>query len=247
MNKLRATLINEDNIAEHIAKICDRLVGPALVAIYDDRQGEAEPYQSGTGFVVKRSGHVIFVTAHHCLFGQNLDNPESPGDKCIFVDGALRRVGEVALSECAYVRDHDVAVMRVAGFQHALPEDVLLAPYENTAVVAVHGFLSRDFKRTRAGGGILKPKPFIFQQPSMGVEEGYLSFKFPRKGVVSGSKTRAVSPIPRGLSGGPIVDSIALARGQVGIAGVFTEWDQGIGKGATRQIINLAIDRLDDR
>ncbi|MBX9803331.1 MAG: hypothetical protein K2Y04_11280 [Caulobacteraceae bacterium] len=239
-------MITKDNIAEHIANACERLVGPALVAIYDAQEGSTVPFQSGTGFIVRRGNQDVLVTSHHCLFGKDPDKPENPGDKGVFVDGLLRPLGEVALSECAHDRDHDVAALCVDRFEHALPESAMAAHHEYTPLVTVHGFLSRDFRRTLAGSGILRPKPFIFQQPGNEVDGGFLTFRFPRKGVLTRSQTPAMSPLPRGLSGSPIIDSLALARGMVGLAGVFTEWDRGVGKGATRRVISAAIDQLFD-
>ncbi|MFN7110239.1 MAG: trypsin-like peptidase domain-containing protein [Brevundimonas sp.] len=239
-------MITEDNVAEYVASTCDRLVGPALVAIYDGRKGSSAPFQSGTGFIVRRGDQNVLVTAHHCLFGKDPDKPENPGDKGVFVDGLLRPLGEVALTKCAHDRHHDVAVVCVDRFENALPETAMAAHHEHTPVVTVHGFLSRDFRRTRTGPGVLRPKPFIFQQPGNKVDDGFLKFEFPRKGRLTRSQKPAMSPIPRGLSGSPILDSLALVKGMVGVAGVFTDWHEGVGKGATRLVISAAVDQLFD-
>ncbi|OKS46964.1 hypothetical protein PsaNZ62_29410 [Pseudomonas syringae pv. actinidiae] len=53
-----------------------------------------------------------------------------------------------------------------------------------------------------------------------------------------------VAPIPRGLSGGPILDAIALAQDRIGIAGVFTDWDAGVGSGASREVLVALLQML---
>lgn len=226
-----------------VAASSEVLVAPNLVAIYSDEGGKAEPQQIGTAFMLQHAGAHVLVTAAHCLYGQSEDQPENPGDKLVFQGGGLQRLGDVTTSELASDRGHDIAAVRVSGFESGIPEAALTHAHEHASVIAVHGYLARDFKRDRSVG-TLRPKPFIYQNKPLDCLKGRLRFKFPRKNFDTFTSSRVVAPVPRGLSGAPILDAIALAQGRIGIAGIFTEWDAGVGSGASREVLVALLQAL---
>ena len=226
-----------------VAASSEVLVAPNLAAIYCDEGGEAEPQQIGTAFILQHAGAHVLVTAAHCLYGQSKGRPENPGDKMVFQGGGLQRLGDITTSELVSERRHDLAAVMVRGFDGGLPGDALTHAHEHSPVIAVHGYLARDFKRDRTEG-MLRPKPFIYQNAPRDCVDGRLRFKFPRKNFDTYTSSRGVAPIPRGLSGGPILDAIALAQDRIGIAGVFTDWDAGVGSGASREVLVALLQML---
>jgi hypothetical protein len=232
-----------ETVSSIVAASSEVLVGPNLVPIYCNEDGEAEPQQIGTAFILQHAGARILVTAAHCLFGQSKDQRENAGDKLVFQGGGLQRLGDLTTSELVSDPHHDLAAVVVRGFEVGISEDALKHAHEHTSVIALHGYLGRDFKRDRTEG-LLRPKPFIYQNAPLNCLDGKLRFKFPRKNLDTFSNARVMAPIPRGLSGGPILDAIALAQGKIGIAGVFTEWDAGVGSGASREVLVALLQRL---
>lgn len=221
------------------------LIGPRLVAIYSDEEGKAEPDQIGTGFLLNYEGQSTLITAAHCLYGSTEDHRENPGDKLVFTGGTLKRLAEVTVSELNYSLDRDIAAVIVSGFSDLIPQTAITHAHEMAHVVVVHGYLARDFRRSKTNGA-LRPAPFIYQDKRLSCRDGNLRFKFPRKTFNTLTNERSVAPIPRGLSGCPMLDGIALLRGEIGICGVFTEWADGVGSGPSRQVLIELLQSLVD-
>jgi hypothetical protein len=160
------------------------------------------------------------------LFGAS--GSEAPDDKEVFVDGGLIRIGDLRQSEIKVDEAHDLAVVHVGIAGARLPSSVIAPP--TARIIALHGYLARDFRRSLAQG-VLRPAPFIYQNLRRPAKPGFVALKFPRKNIGTFTSTRAHAPIPKGLSGGPMLDAIALWHGHVSIQGVFIEHEQDVGLG----------------
>lgn len=203
-----------------------RLVLPSLVAIYEDRHvGDYKVAQIGTGFVVSWEDRALLITARHCLYGD--DGNGDPATKSIFVGGQLQRISALRTSAVMSVSEFDVAALFVDDMElsRCLPRSAVDGDSEVPTVGALCGYLGKDFKRS-ASAGELKPQPYFLALTKSSTQEpGYLQFPYNiRKGVNPQSGARKVKPIPKGLSGCPILDVAELYRGGAKIAGVFTEY-----------------------
>lgn len=232
-----------ENIAGIVASSSQRLVGPHLVAIYSVPEGASEIQQTGTGFLLMQRDDPVLVTAAHCLFGHPNGPPEAPGDKLVFQGGSLKSLGEVAKTSVVAERNDDIAAVRVGGFTDGIPEAAVDHPHEFAPVIALHGYLSRDFRRSRTSG-LLQPKPFLYQNRVLPLVEGTVRFKFPRRNFDTVTGKKVVAPYPRGLSGAPILDAELLRIDGIGVAGVFTDWTQGVGFGPSRPKLITLLDTL---
>src|SRR4051794_37865066 len=82
------------------------------------------------------------------------------------------------------------------------------------------GFLARDFKRQ---GDTLKPAPRVYTNVGIPVGAGLVGLRHPkRRNVNSMTREAAVTPLPSGLSGGPMLDTIELIKGKISIVGVLS-------------------------
>jgi Trypsin-like peptidase domain len=220
--------------------IADRLVRPSLVPIYIERSGK-QLEQFGTGFLVNYRDRPLLITAAHCLF-----NDSSVFEKHIFFEGRLRLLNELHTGEVISDPTNDLAVLYAdeLGLDRCLPMSCLVSGETTCGLISIIGFLGRDFKRELSKGSI-SPAPWLFhykrapKRPGKGYV-GILYHKSRNRDATSGELVQ--SPIPRGISGGPMLDTMKLREGKVAIVGVFTtyEQDRGLAYGETAQkVIDL--------
>ena len=209
-----------------------RHVLPSLVAIYDSHHvNPGNPVQVGTGFLLTHKSRPVLVTARHVLEGHNRD--KSPAEMAFHVDGKWAYVGDGNGSRYLYYgaegRDLVAFYADELGQRPLLPAPAASVRADGVRVIAICGYLSRDFKRP---GDQLKPQPLIHIDKFVGRKNGILSILYTkRRNVDSDTGERKVSPKPKGLSGGPMLNSVSLLKGTVEIVGVFTEQSDGVGRG----------------
>lgn len=218
------------------------LVQPSLVAIYASHSRRpTEPVQIGTGFLVAHSCRPVLVTAEHVLRGHNWK--ENPGDKAVHIGGSWVYIGD-GNGPLASAKDYDIAAIYMDGFPLSRclsPSSLSLQPLDATAVT-IGGYLARDFKRE---GHVLRPAPYIYSNRRLGICQGFVGLRYPkRRNIYTVTSKPAVTPIPSGLSGCPMMDTIELIRGCISILGVFT--DQGDGKawGVDSNILRALLNSL---
>jgi hypothetical protein len=218
-----------------IAENADRLVLPAIEAIYERPDGsDRATKQIGTGFRINWYERPVLVTARHTLYGHRYEKePEDPFAKHILFHGRLRGLFELRTGEVGYLEGHDLAAVFVdeLGVAGSLPMSSLLPTEATCRLVSIYGLLSRDFRRQLSTGS-LHLKPYIYTNIREDSGSGYTVVLFPKHKNRDGRTGKMVqAPIPRGLSGGPMLDANQLFRGNVSIAGVFTDYEQGRGLG----------------
>ncbi len=200
-----------------------QLVLPYTVAIYSPLDTERVE-QTGTGVLVQNQGFRFLVTAKHCLFGETGD--ENPGEKAIFLPGhGLTQVGDLQRNEVHSCAAFDLALVVLDEVSNdcCLPASSLPDVTSQPAFVTMCGYLVRDFRRNLALE-TLAPQPFIYSNVGAQQPEGFVGLKYEKnrnKSTMSGR--RVMAPIPRGLSGGPMLDSNSLESGIVRVVGVFTD------------------------
>lgn len=210
-------------IGENIA----RIVQPTLVPIYaSNAKDPTLPDQVGTGFILSHNSRPMLVTAKHTLFGH--DGKDEAGEKAFCADGNWVYVGDVN-SEVYFAKDRDIACFYADQLAGRPCLEICNISTTPSSPITIGGWLARDFKRP---GATLQPKPFIFTGTSEEIADGLLSLQYRRSKVKSiNSEMLQTAPIPRGLSGGPMLNSARLALGQVSLVGVFTEQDDGSARG----------------
>jgi hypothetical protein len=201
------------------------LVQPHLVAIYHEgTRPKVKTKQIGTGFIIGHQGRSVLITAKHALYGHNGD--ENPGEKEIFVAGSLKMIGHLSSHEVVRAKDHDLVAMYVSEFSEAecIPLSSLCSVDATLRVVTIQGFLARDFRRdTRTG--ILRPAPRIYTNSRKDCGSGYVGLSYPKnRNRSTDSAKKVMAPRPSGMSGGPMLDGDKLAKGQISIVGVFTDY-----------------------
>ena len=175
--------------------------------------------------MIDHQGRSVLITAKHALYGHNGD--ENPGEKDIVVAGSLKMIGHLSSHEVVRAEDHDLVAMYVTEFseEQCLPSSYLCSVDATLRVVTIHGFSQpRDFRRD-ARTGILRPAPRIYTNSRSDRGSGYLGLSYPKnrnRSTDSGKKVMA--PRPSGMSGGPMLDGDKLAKGQISIVGVFTDY-----------------------
>ena len=209
---------------------CQVLVQPHLVAVYEEKTDpKVKTDQIGTGFLVTNKGRPVFVTARHVLYGHAFD--EDPAEKAVMVGGSLKRVGQLQSIQFVNATEHDITVFYADefGLERCLPTSALCADKCKPPMLMIHGYLARDFKRERRTG-MLRPAPWIYTNAAADMPSGYIGLRYPKsrnRNTDTGKKVMA--PRPSGLSGGPMLDSMMLMKGQVSVVGVFTEKPLGQG------------------
>jgi hypothetical protein len=220
--------------------LADRLVRPSLAPIYIERPGKP-PEQSGTGFLINHRDRPLLVTAKHCLFD---DGPAL--EKLILFDGGFRPLGSLQAGEIISDPNNDLAVLYVdeLGLERCIPVSCLIPGETTCGMIPTIGFLARDFKR-ELSKDIFSSAPWLFhykrapKRPGQGYV-GILFHKSRNRDATTGELVQ--SPIPWGVSGGPMLDTMKLSEGKVEIVGVFTtyEQDRGLAYGETAQkVIDL--------
>ncbi len=220
-------------VAEFFKKIkanALQLVLPHLVAIYkDDGVDPNTAEQVATGIAIIANGRSALLTAKHALQGENFD--EEPGDKSIFVSGALRLIGELRSHEVCFAAHDDLAILYVDEFspKECLPSSCLTYPYGPKKAVTIMGYLLRDFHRDRKIG-VLRPAPRTYTNSWRNYGDGYVALRYPKnRNRSTDSGLRVTAARPHGLSGGPMLDAEMLANGRVSIIGIFTEAPRELG------------------
>jgi len=213
-----------DYVAKAVRE-AELLMQPHLLAIYSDDAAVSnggQPVQIGTGFLVSSTKLPVLITAEHTLYGH--DGTQDPTKKLIFANNNLSRFDTLQVQ---FKRTGSFDVVAIHGLN--LPGKPLLPPTawrpggSTPRVLTVIGYLARDFHRS-AAGGMLRPQPFAFTNRSTGLRNGRLAMEYPHHRVVgtfSGRKVQA--PIPQGLSGGPILDTLGLLQRRLILLGIFTE------------------------
>ena len=230
------------------ADAAESLVLPSLIAVYSDHEvpgGTVMPRQTGTGFLLAWRSRVALVTAKHVLFGH--DGKDAPGRKSVFAQGGLRHLDELRWSTIGSVSEYDVAAIFLDAFplEHCLPQFSLDTPAA-PKLATVFGYLARDFKRAHTAGR-LTIRPNIYTNRVRSIENGIIRFHYPQKtNLDTSSAERVVAPIPRGLSGGPLLSTNQLRQGQVQVIGVFFAWDAGVRYGVTADTLPPLLDELVD-
>lgn len=209
---------------ENVKKIADQsrdLIQPSLVAIYLENS-DGKPDQIGTGFVILHNERPLIVTAKHVLFGHDYD--EDPTEKLIFMNGKLVHISESGINEICKAEEHDLCIFYADNMEisKCLTEYSLHSKQcEPLKVLTIHGYLSRDFRRSE---GVLRPAPKLYTDKVVEYEEGYVAICYPKnKAKNTDSGERVKTAIPRGMSGCPILNSVELYKGNIEIAGVFTD------------------------
>jgi hypothetical protein len=213
----------------------DRLVLPAIVAIYERPDGsDRATKQIGTGFRINWSGRLVLVTARHTLYGHRYDKePEDPFTKHIVFNGRLRGLFELRTREVGYLEGHDLAAVFVGelGLPGSLPMSCLLPTEPTCRLVSIYGLLARDFRRELSTGS-LRPRPYIYTNKRAASGLGYAGVFLPKHRNRDGRTHKIVqAPRPVGLSGGPMLDANKLLDENVSIVGVFTDYRQWTGHG----------------
>jgi len=210
------------------------LVQPHLLPIYDETTGSrAMVRQIGTGSLLAHRGRAVLITAKHALYGH--EGEENPLEKAVFVAGSLKMIGHLSSSEIVPAKDHDLVALYSKDFspEQCLQSSHLCAVQAPPRVVTIQGFLARDFNRSLSKG-MLSPAPYIYSNSLKECGSGYVGILYPKsrnRDTDSGHKVMA--PIPRGISGGPMLDAARLTIGRISIIGVFTDYcrERGIAFG----------------
>lgn len=227
-------------LTAEIAANFQRLVQPSTIAIYASHGSRPDtPVQVGSGFLMMHQSRAVLITAKHVLRGHAFN--EDPAEKAVHVDGTWVYVGDGSRTLVEPVgRDLSVMFMDEFALGQCLgtPSSLPL----NSKIITMGGYLSRDFKRS---GNTLRPAPRVYTNVAVPVAPGMIGLRHPRRrNVNTPTGASAVSPTPRGLSGGPMVDSLALLNGTVVLLGVLTEMSSGIARGEDVDVITQAIAAL---
>lgn len=227
-------------LTAEIAANYQRLVQPSTIAIYASHGSRPEtPVQVGTGFLVLHQSRPVLITAKHVLRGHTFQ--EDPAEKAVHINGSWVYVGDGSRT-LAEPAGRDLSVMFMDEF--AQGQCVVLPPSTSPKpkLITIGGFLSRDFKRS---DNTLRPAPRVYTNVAVPAAPGMIGMQYPnRRNVNTSTGALAVSPIPRGLSGGPMVDSLSLLKGAVVPLGVLTEMSGGNARGEDVGIITQAIAAL---
>lgn len=204
------------------------LVLPHLVAIYAPID-EARVEQVGTGICINFNARQFLVTARHTLFGHMGD--ENPGEKAFFSSNRLWQIGDLTAPHVFSSPQFDLAAVELRGNEQrqSVTPNHLYAGSERPTFITICGYLARDFRR-HLGAGTLAPLPFSYSNYSVATPRGLIGLRYPKRRNRDAKTRRLVmTPTPRGLSGGPMLDSTCLAQGKLSIVGIFTDKPEGKG------------------
>lgn len=164
---------------------------------------------------------------------------DEAGEKAFHVNGNWVYVGDVD-SNVYRANERDIACFyadQLAGRPCLEISNISTAP---SSPITIGGWLARDFKRP---GATLQPKPYIFTGASEETADGLIGLQYRRSKVKSiTSEMLQTAPIPRGLSGGPMLNSARLAPGQVSLVGVFTEQEGGTARGEPSAVLQQLLE-----
>jgi hypothetical protein len=225
-----------------IDKASLKLVQASLVPIYVERDGPLRPLdQVGTGFLIRHQNQTFLGTAKHVLRGK--DHDEDPWAKVVIASGRRFYLNDLHHTGLVEAVDEDVAIIHIKEFEteRCLPSDVL-GEWRSARLLTIHGFLSRDFKRNAAANTTF-PKPWVITNAVGNPSARWIEMKYPRSRFRDAqSKLVVTAPIPAGISGSPMLDSLELFWGKVRILGVFTEQDNGKARGEWAAVVRRLLD-----
>lgn len=212
-----------NDVMQLISDNAVKYVQPCLVPIYGQRlEPRHTEVQVGTGIRVLHNECTFLVTAKHVLFGH--DGTEDASDKCIFAGGGLHQLGYFRPADVYHA--FDLAVVRINAFaaDPCLPSSCFSEGIEFPNLITMIGFLARGFRRSvqeqRLGNQVR-----VFTDHRVDFNAGYPALRHIRKRVVdAGSGVRVRAPIPKGMSGGPMLDGVALYHDRISVIGVFTDF-----------------------
>lgn len=198
---------------------CEELVLPHVLAIYEPID-EARVEQIGTGILVAHDNRHFLVTARHVLLGT-----ANAGDLAIVVDDRLRQIADLANPNVYGSPEFDLAAVVIDGFpaERGLHAAHFAPTSDPPPFITICGYLARDFRRSTREGR-LEPAPYIYSGRSVAAAQGLVGLEYPiNRNRSTTSGRRVMAPVPRGLSGGAMLDSLALHEGIVRIVGIFTD------------------------
>lgn len=210
-----------------------KMFAPSIQPIYE--QPTINPFQIGTGFVLSYNNRTLLVTAGHVLFGH--DFKASPNLKRLHIGKTLLRLNSED-REVNYSKEKDIAVVEMSELEEIKPLtiDNFLPAGERGKTLSILGFLSRDFKRR---GRSLASKPYMYTGNAIQTADKIVMEYTHRKNLDPNTGERVVNPIPRGLSGCPMIDTTAtLESNTPKIVGIFTEQDNGTARGTDILYLN---------
>ena len=220
-----------------------RLVEPSLIAIYGANESRPEvPEQVGSGVLIQHRDRPVLVMAKHVLTGQNFD--EDPAEKAVMVDGRWVYIGDSG-REVIQSKDLDLVVtcMDELATKKCLSADRITGSASIPKIASIGGYLARDFKRSQVDG-VLRPSPLVYSNITTKMPCGKIGLKYPKRHNVTDEGEAVFNPIPRGLSGGPMLDTVALLKGSVLIVGVFTDQRDGLAFGEHGLAIREFLDSM---
>lgn len=218
------------------------LVLPVLVPLYGPHHKHvANPVQVGTGFLIDVNSRPVLITAKHVLIGHS--GNEDAGEKAFFESGRVNYVGDNS-REIFIVRERDLACFYVDELSNRPRFNLRTnsGQAELSQLITFGGFLVRDFRRN---SGTLRPQPLMHTAKVARVSNGLVCVEYHNKKVFSQTiNKRTKAPIPRGLSGGPMFNTVKLVQGEIDLLGVFTEQSNGTARGEPYCFLRKLIDGL---
>lgn len=211
----------------------------AIVAVYSEDDA-AKVQQFGTGFVVDDGDCAFLLTAHHTLYGP--DGTADPYRKGLFWEGGLKTLDQIGNGAIGRVNGRDLVAVPIARSSEVdafSPADLEIE-LASIRLLSVAGFLERDLERNRAAGQ-LRPAPYVYSNRRIESGPDVAALEYPYfRNTAPGARAKVRAPIPRGLSGCPMLDTARLAEGEARIVGVFTDQTDGKAFGpSARHVLGL--------
>lgn len=199
---------------------CATFVQPSLVAFYE-ADSRNRPKQVGTGVLVDYKGRPVVITASHVLIGHA--GGADPLDKQLFSD-ELASMRDLGVTNLAIGPGRDIAAFYADALDQKprLPFGVLTQVTPAAPkVITINGYLARDFHRD---GETLRPAPYAYTDKRIAGAAAHLTMAYPKhRAVGTFTAEKVMTPTPAGLSGCPMLDTAELVKGNISIAGVFTD------------------------
>lgn len=216
----------------------------SIVPIYDKELPSGQVVQIGTASFIQVANQWYFLTARHCLYGAA--NTDDPFSKAVFWQGRLESLGNIATGVIGKVDNQDFVVIELKGRSaNVTPFNIdALKTTSSGSVLTVGGFLSSRYRR-HLQQGLLRPKPYVYTNVRSPAEPLHIALKYTSKKNASLRSAGPIrAPIPRGISGAPILDTLALAQGIPIIVGLLTDQTGGKAFGPASAQIRELIARM---
>jgi hypothetical protein len=119
----------------------------------------------------------------------------------------------------------------------------MMLPVPLPPFITIGGYLARNFNRHGVG---LAPAPLVHtdQRLNLSAQPNRVAVRYTtrrNRNSFSGVRIQA-APVPKGLSGGPMVDTLSLFGPRPTVIGVFTDLENGHGFGPDANVIkNLLV------